>query len=73
MRAVCEEYLISHDTYLGQTVGVCMSAMWISTDAGRVRPVLEGSLLFLFIILLLLTLSWQELLSSVRLGERGRH
>lgn len=45
----------------------------MSTNAWRVGPVLEGSLLLLLIVLLLLALSWQELLSGVRLGERGGH
>lgn len=52
---------------------VCLSRMWMYTNVGRVRPVLEGSLLFLFIILFLLTLCRQELLSSAGLGEGGGH
>lgn len=47
--------------------------MWIYTNAGRIRPVLEGSLLFLFVILFLLALSRQKLLSSAGLGEGGGH
>lgn len=45
----------------------------VYTNARRIRPVLEGSLLFLFIILFLLALSRQKLLSRAGLGEGGGH
>lgn len=50
-----------------------MHIMWIYTNAGRIRPVLESSLLFLLIILFLLTLCRQKLFSSAGLREGGGH
>lgn len=47
--------------------------MYIFTNVGRIRPVLEGSLLFLFIILFLLAPCRKKLLSSVGLREGGGH
>lgn len=43
------------------------------TNAGRIRPVRESGLLFLFIVLFLLTLGRQELLSGAGLREGGGH
>lgn len=45
----------------------------INTNAWRIRPVLEGFLLFLLIILLLLALCRHKLLGSSGLGEGGGH
>lgn len=45
----------------------------INTNAWRIRPVLEGFLLFLLIILLLLALGRNKLLGSSGLGEGGGH
>lgn len=52
---------------------VCICDVRGCTDAWRIRPVLENSLFFLLVILLLLTLSRQELLCSASLGEGGGH
>lgn len=43
------------------------------TSARGIGPVLEGSLLFLFIILLLFALSRQKLLGRASLREGGGH
>lgn len=43
------------------------------TNAGRIRPVLEGSLLFLLVILFLLALGRQKLLGGAGLREGGGH
>lgn len=47
-------------------VQVCVyeCGAWICTNAGWIWPILESSLLLLFIILFLLTLSWQKLLGG---------